>query len=149
MKLRPQINEHRYLDLTAITEHEENALLLRIEEARAERPADDVTINGHTITDLTAIETTDSCAAYDIRFDTYISYAVRNESYVSADAYEQHDTGLFCVYTRSHFLDFIKSSTFATNDYPGAFIHYGFHCLNHIVDVAACDPPSIVMVRGG
>ena len=149
MKLRDQIDGHRYLYLTAITEPEDNVLLLRIEEARVGSPAEDLTINGKTISGLQNIESSESCAAYEIRFDTYVSYSVRNESFTSIDEYEQHDGRLFCIYTQSRFLDYVKSSTFASDDYPGSFTHYGFNCLNHIVDVASCDPPSIEMVRGG
>jgi hypothetical protein len=149
MKLRDQIDAHRYLYLTAIAEPEDNALLLRIEEARSESPAEDLTINGTTISGLRNIESTESCSSYEIRFDWYVSYAVRNEAFTSIDEYERHDGRLFCIYTRSRFLDFVKSSTFASDDYPGKFTHYGFNCLNHIVDVASCDPPSITMVRGG
>ena len=103
MKLRDQIDGHRYLYLNAITEPEDNALLLLIEEARADSPAEDLTINGKTISGLRNIESNESCAAYEIRFDTYVSYSVRNECFTSMDEYEQHDGRLFCVYTRSRF----------------------------------------------
>ncbi|HUT08968.1 MAG TPA: hypothetical protein VMY42_00590 [Thermoguttaceae bacterium] len=148
MDLATQIDSHRYLDLSHIDEPEENVLRLIIEEARTGGPADDIHIGGKVITGLTSIETTDNCAAYEIRFDSYVGYSVRNESFTSRDEYEEFSGRLFRIYRKSRFLDYVRAATFASADYPGPFVHYGIICLRHIVDVAVADAPQITQVRG-
>ena len=76
----------------------------------------------------------------------YISYAVRNESYVHWGKDEQWQGNRFRVYARSKFLDFVANGTFATADYPGPFRHYEVLCVNHIIDVAAPESPLVRIV---
>ncbi len=63
-----------------------------------------------------------------------------NAQYAEIDEYEG---GFAIIYSRSLFLDLVSKGTFATHDHPGPFVHYGFSILNHLVDVVACEPPSI------
>jgi hypothetical protein len=148
MKYFTEINEHLYLYLTDISEPEENELRLVIEEAKASGPEEDVKIGDKTIEGTRAILSTDDCAAYEVIFEDYIGYSVLNESYVSGDESEIFDGILFCIYSKSHYLDYISKGSFASADYPGPFKHYGFNCLNHIVDVASMSEPKIKRIRG-
>ncbi len=148
MKYFEKINAHEYLYLNDICESGENELRLVIEEVKASDSPENITVDDVLIEGARIIESTADCAAYEIIFDDYIGYSVLNESYVSLDDSEIFDGRLFCVYTKSVYLDFIKRGTFATADYPGPFRHYGFNCLNHIVDVASMSEPNIKQING-
>jgi hypothetical protein len=137
------INSHRYLYLRSISEPEENSLRLEIAEAVADRPAEDRETAGAVFTAVQPIETVAGCSVYSIVFDSYIAYVVTNESYAQNATEDRYEGTLARIYTESAFLALVEKSTFATSDYPGPFKHYGFCCLNHIVDVASCKPPPI------
>jgi len=78
-------------------------------------------------------------------FEDYIAYAVTNESYAGG-IIEKYEGKLARVYSESAFLNYISQGTFASSDYPGPFVHYGFCCLNQILDIVAENPPSIRVV---
>jgi hypothetical protein len=66
-----------------------------------------------------------------------------------ADESEEHTGRVFCVYSKSKFLDFVKAGTIASDDQPGPYKHYGIVCLDHIVDVASVQKPEIRVLRQG
>lgn len=84
---------------------------------------------------------------YRLRFDSYISYCIRSESYTSRDDYELFEGQYFRIYSRSRFLDYIKLSTFACEKYPGKFLHYGIVGIDHIIDVASTSPPIFKKIK--
>ena len=92
------------------------------------------------------IEVTDSSAHYEIVFDDYIAYAVTNESFAGGID-EKFEGRLARVYSESAFLNYISQGTCAAAEYPGPFVHYGFCCLNQIVDVVAERPPSVKLIN--
>ena len=53
--------------------------------------------------------------------------------------------GLFVEYTSSTYLDYLKRASWACADYPGPYRHWAALCLNHIVDVASKDEPTVVV----
>lgn len=79
----------------------------------------------------------------EIEFDSYIGFSIRNESYTEWDEYQKFEGKIFRIFERSRYLDFIKLSTFATEDYPSPHKHYGIAGLNHIVDIVSIDDPKI------
>ena len=139
------LDAHRWLYLTEITEPEENVLWLRIEEGRVL----DRVVGTHPVLSGRPIVADELGAAYEVVFPAYVAYAVRNESYTVADPYEVFTGRLAVTYTRSRFLDFVGAGTIASPAYPGPFTHYGLLCLNHIVDVAALEPPVVRVLRRG
>ncbi|MCB2387447.1 hypothetical protein [Thalassolituus alkanivorans] len=92
------------------------------------------------------IEVTDDSAHYEIVFDDYIAYAVTNESY-DGGIEEKFEGRLARIYSESAFLNYIGQGTFATEDYPGPFVHYGFCCLNQIIDVVSERPPTVKLIN--
>lgn len=92
------------------------------------------------------IEVTDSSACYEIIFDDYIAYAITNESYAGGIE-EKFEGRLARIYSESAFLNYIGQGTFATEDYPGPFVHYGFCCLNQIIDVVSERPPTVKLIN--
>ncbi len=143
-----KINAHECLYLTGIGESEENKLILVIEEAKASGPVEDVKVGDTVIGGGQAIQSTDDCAAYKVLFEDYIGYSVLNELFISGDDSEEFEGRLFCVYTKSHFLNYISKASFATEEYPGPFRHYRFSCLNDVVDVTSMNEPKIKQIRG-
>ena len=138
------INRHPYLLLRSIAEPEENVLHLEVAEAMASGPAEDITISGVVLTGTQPLETIAGCYLYTIMFETYIAYAITNESYAQDAAEDRYEGKRARIYTESAFLAFLRSSTCASSEYPGPFKHYALCCLNHIIDVASCEPPKIV-----
>lgn len=133
MSLIDQINQHEYLYLATIGEPGTNTLCLVIKEAKLGEPVresvPDLPGYGHLIV------SSDECFAYEIFFDSYIAYSVRDECFTVADDAEVFEGANFCIYSKSHFLDYIQKATIANEEHPGPYRHYGINCLNHIIDV--------------
>ena len=143
------MNEHKYLDMIEIQETHEKCLRIVIAEAGTtdrERPLtskeEPIEALRKILNDSKPIKVTDNSAHYEIVFDDYIAYAVTNECYAEHDK-EVYDGILARIYSKSAFLDYVSQGTFATFDYPGPFKHYGFCCLNQIIDVVSEQPPEI------
>ncbi|HEY9432255.1 MAG TPA: hypothetical protein VI260_12405 [Blastocatellia bacterium] len=147
MDLIQLINQHQYLYLTEICEPEDNVLKLMVAEAKVSGPRENIVIEGVEIKDTAPIVVAEDSSVYEVIFDQYIAYSVRNESYTHLDKEEEFEGRLACIYTKSRFLDYVSVSTFASDDFPGPFKHYGFNCLNHIVDIVSTSPPKIVELR--
>ena len=148
MKHFDSINAHRYIYLGEINEPEDNSLRFTIEEAGVSDEEKTLEICGTELSGLRSIEVTDKSCIYEVIFDDYVAYSVRNESYALPSDHEVFEGRLFCTFTKSHYLDYISKATFASDDYPGPYKHYSFNCLNHIVDVVSTDPPAITLIRG-
>lgn len=147
MNLIEQINNHKYLYLTEIGEPTDNVLRLVIEQATTSDEEHDFIIGETTISGLRDIVSDERCFAYELIFESYIAYSVLNESYAQVDKSEIFTGNLFRIYSKSNFLDYLKLSTFATEDYPGKFEHYELVALNHVVEVASVHTPEINILR--
>ncbi|HID01842.1 MAG TPA: hypothetical protein EYP18_01330 [Desulfobacterales bacterium] len=143
MKEFIKINEHRYIYLDSITEPEDNSLCLILTEATSEGPEEDIHIGDSIISGSRAIESVSGCARYKLLFEDYISYNVTNESYAQDAEQDKYSGKLARTYEYSPYLQYIEASTFATQEYPGPFIHYGFCCLNHCIDVVSVNEPTV------
>lgn len=148
MKYFDNINNNKYIYLGEIGEPEDNVLRFTIEEAGVSEDETSIQISGSELSELRSIEVTDKSCIYEVIFDNYISYSVLNESYCGVDEYEEYDGRLFCVYKKSHYLNYLSKASLATSGYPGTFKHYGFNCLNHIVDVISTEDPCIKLISG-
>jgi hypothetical protein len=137
-----QINNCKYLFLDSIEELPGNNLRLVIREGRATGPVNEVEVGGGVIKDVQAVlPYADS--AWEIFFERYVAYSVRNESYTTLDPQEIWEGHLFRTYSKSRFLDYVRVATFACNEYPGTLRHDELVCADHIVDVVAVMPPAI------
>jgi len=146
MDLIEQINSHDWFYLTYIGEPADNVLRLVIEEAVLDVPRD-IKLGGLPLRQARRIVSTDECLAYEIIFSTYIAYVVCNESFAAADASDIFTGRHFRVYEKSCFLDYIDKATLASESYPGPYRHFEIVCLNHVVDVASVDEPSIRVLQ--
>lgn len=138
------INLCKYVYLKEICEPEDNCLRLIVEEAieGGEPGAIDSTgLSGK------GIQVANESRVFEIYFDSYIGYSIIDESLALPDDSEIFEGRIFCIYDKSNYLDYLKKSSFATEDHPGPFVHYGFNCLNHIIDIASADEPEIKKLK--
>jgi hypothetical protein len=147
MNLIEQINNHKYLYLTEIGEPEDNVLRLVIEQASLGGEERDVKVGTAIVTNCRDIVSDENCFGYEIIFESYIVYSVVNESFALVDKSGIYTGNLFRIYSKSHFLDYVKVATFASEDYPGIFRHYEIVALNHIVEIVSVDSPTINVLR--
>jgi hypothetical protein len=148
------MNQHKYLDMIEIQETYKDCLRIVIAEAGVSDASPGITSEEEPnealreiLNTSKPIEVTDSSAHYEIIFDDYIAYAVTNESYDAGGIAEKFEGGLARVYTESAFLNYVGQVTFATAEYPGPFVHYGFCCLNQIIDVVSVSPPTVTLIN--
>lgn len=85
---------------------------------------------------------------YEITFDNYIFYQVRNESYCSGDPNERFSGRFLRVYEKSALLERIGEFSDAQmledgTYYPGKWTHYEIVTQNHIVGVISVDEPIV------
>ncbi|UWQ77843.1 hypothetical protein K3725_10970 [Leisingera sp. S132] len=92
------------------------------------------------ITGLSSIEAQADSPAYVFEFENFVSYAVTDEMYAQNSKEEIGQGNWISIYTRSHFLDFVRKSTWASTDYPGELTHYQINTLDHTVDVVCYEP---------
>ncbi|MEF2248812.1 hypothetical protein [Paenibacillus sp. IITD108] len=130
-----------------IYEPEENTLRLLFSRSRTSDTPETITIGEIEIKDSYSIDIDETLPLLQLDFETYVGYSIRNESFTNWDDYEEFEGKIFRIYSKSRYLDFIKGGTFASEDYPGPFKHYGITCLNHVVDVVSISVPIIKEVQ--
>jgi hypothetical protein len=141
-----QINGSTYLYLRTLSEPKDNELEIVLEEAGS-GPKDGISEIRGPFSETRPIVHGPNDRVFKVSWKSYVAYSIRNESYVVKDDYEQFEGGLFVIFSRSRYLDFVAKSTFASDDYPGPIKHWGIFCLNHIIDVVSVHAPEIEIVR--
>jgi hypothetical protein len=142
--MREVIDGCKWIYLRHIGEPKDNSLQLIIEEAKDNSPAENVELVPDTVfSGLREIKSDASCRTFELIWTSYVAYSVRNESFCAIDKEEIWEGRLFCLYSKSHFLNYIAYATFACADYPGTLQHWGINCLDHIVDVVSTVEPQI------
>ncbi|KOQ78280.1 hypothetical protein ABW45_06935 [Stenotrophomonas maltophilia] len=132
-----------FLFLTEIGEPEANRLRLVVREGQVVGKPSRVELgHGRSIDDVRAIDVVPHSRRFELIWDHYISYAVHNESYQSWDDSEAWSGNLFRRYSRSKFLEYLDRATFADTRYTGPFTHYQVICQDHVIDIAALQPPK-------
>lgn len=135
--------------LREISEPEENVLRLALQEAEASAETVTREIGGTVIENLHVIEPTERSRTFELRWNQYIAYSVRNESFASQpDDSEVEVSGrLLRIYLKSHFLDYVSRATIASEQYPGPFTHFRIFSENHVIDVISTQMPEIQILR--
>lgn len=85
---------------------------------------------------------------YEIVFENYIIYQVRNESFCSFDPEEVRIGKYLIIFEKSKLLDYLSLSTDASrckdgSFHPGEWKHYGIYTQRHVIDVVSHCPPKI------
>ena len=154
MNLFNQINSHKYLYLDKLIEENELELVLWISEARVDdsqkEDLKDI-LKFSSSREMHPIVTDAICKRYTITFSNYLAFSVRNETFTSWDNEEVFIGGLFHKYSKSKFWDYVNVSTsveyakFLMNE--DDYFHFGFVCLNNIIDIASPKEPIIEEVK--
>lgn len=147
------IRSCKYLYLQSISEPEVNRLRVAILEATSDAPigetvglAGSFEVPPGPFSTARAILHGPGCRIFELFWDSYIGYAVQNESYSVAEPKESEGEGRLLVrYTKSTYLDYLTKVTFASADFPGPFVHWGIYCLDHTIDVASMAAPRITI----
>lgn len=150
MKPFDSINACRYLYLQEIGEPSDNVLRLVVAQAVLSGPISDESLAVHPpelrqlLSDSREIAHEPGCKVFELVWPSYIGYSVRNESYALPEPESAVGEGkLFVEYSSSRYLDSVASSTVASENYPGPYVHWALYCLNHTVDVASTEAPAI------
>ena len=94
------------------------------------------------------VRSTQECRLFEVYWDSDIAYSVRNESYAKNGDFEMVSWGRRPrLYSKSYFLEYLSSATFASSEYPGPIKHIEVTCENHIVEVVSSSPPTIRRLR--
>lgn len=138
--------------LMKLKEEMENELHIAILGAAAGEDGDRGEASGNPVLDQILEEcrpiVPDSSQRFDLIFEDYIIYQVRNESYGSFDE-SAEGTGTYLIrFEKSSFLDYLSVATDACrledgSVYPAPWRHYGIYTQNHIVDVIAHVEPKV------
>ncbi len=82
---------------------------------------------------------------YEIRFESYIIYQCRNESFTCFDASEIRKGDYLIIFEKSKLLDYYESVIFDfyTDNEKSKRKHYGIYAENHVIDIIANEPPII------
>jgi hypothetical protein len=87
---------------------------------------------------------------YLFKFEHYTSYCVIDEIYnnIVENDYEEWVGQLFCMYSKSYYLDYIRKDTRTESyhDFERSLRHYAFYCLNHTIHITSFDIPLIEKV---
>ncbi|KRE38177.1 hypothetical protein [Paenibacillus sp. Soil522] len=129
-----------------LTEPEVNVLRLYFSRSKMSDTPEPLIVGEKDFGDSYSINMDKNSPLIQIDFDTYIAYSIRNESFTSWDDYEEFEGKIFRIYKKSRYLDFISVGTYATEDFPGPFKHYGISCLDHIVDIVSASEPVVTEV---
>ena len=138
-------NGHMNLFLTEIGEPSGNRLRIVVAEGilgrRLPIKFDDVDLGKGR-----PIEVTSESRHFELRWDDYVAYAVRNESFWKAESLEPQMSNHLHRRVDSAFLEFVFKTTFADDDYPGPLQHWALYTLTHCVDVVSVKPPRVQQV---
>jgi hypothetical protein len=148
MEYFDEINSLKYLYLIDLKEPCDNQLIINIQEATISNRDESLEIGGKEIGPVRAISAGNG-RKYRIYFDSYISYCVTNERYTVMYEYEERIGRLFCIYSKSYFLDHIKQHTIAEFLHENENVnikHYSINCLNHVVDIVSISEPVTTTV---
>lgn len=140
-----------YLYLRDISEPNDNALRLVVEEARVNSSkTGPVSVLpdqfSEILKDASPIEATEGCRMLELRWDHYVAYLVTEEVVGSSgDHFEEVYSGnLLRLYSKSQFLDYLDRNT---GGHVEPLKHYKLICLNHLIDVASYEPPEIRLLN--
>jgi hypothetical protein len=124
-ELFADLNSCQYLFLRDTAEPRENSLRLLIEEGIPSPEPVSLKIAGTVITDCHKVTVGENARRFEICWDSYVAYSIRNESFVVADdESEKFELGnLVRVYSESKFLEYVRSATIAHDEYPGPTRH--------------------------
>lgn len=147
-ELLAEIDSCEYLFLRELSEPRENSLRLLVEEGKPSVLAVPINVGEVKLGEGHPVRSTEGCRLFEIYWDSYVAYSVRNESYAKNTESEIASWGRrLRLYSKSLFLEYLSGATFASPEYPGLTEHIALACENHIIDVVSTGPLTIRRLR--
>lgn len=153
-KILEEINSLKNAFLVDLKDDEDNSLHIIICGASYQKTSDkDISELAENVQNEKLAElirnctgvTPDYSAVYDIFFENYFGYSVRNESYTIWDNDEEFEGKRFRIYSKSKYSDYLQKAAPVTQTME--FTHYGIVCENHIIDIASDRKPVITKIQ--
>ncbi len=125
---------------------------LRIIVAEGFRAAEpeDLRIGGHVLKDTYAINTSEESRLVEVRFSRPIAWQLVDESFTAGNEYEvREDKFALQVLTQSRYLDYVRENHGWFEEMgrgPGK--HYRVWTENEVIDVVACEVPTVDPYEG-
>lgn len=132
------------LYLTDIGEPSENQLRIIVAEGLLGEPTK-IDIDGVDLGEGRSILVTDESRSFELRWDNYVAYAVRNESFCKGEDDELPRGKMLERRFDTAFFQYVSTTTFADDEYPGPLEHWSLTTLNHCVDVVSVGPPRVML----
>jgi hypothetical protein len=110
---------------------------------RAAEP-EDITIAGHVIKGSYALNTSPESRLVEVRFANPVAWHLVSEQFTVRDDYEVRDDHFTLqVLTQSRFLDYVRANHGWFEPIFGPGRHFRVCTEDEIVEVVACDPPTV------
>ena len=84
---------------------------------------------------------------YEIVFENYIMYQIRNESFANPDENSKISGKYFVIIKNSSYLKMVKNITFYNDIFDNKYMHYGIFSWNHVIDIIAAEEPKIAKLE--
>lgn len=129
---------------------ERNLRIIVAEGFRAAEP-EDLRIGSHVLKGTYAINTSEKSRLVEVRFTRPIAWQLVDESFTAGDEYEvREDKYALQVLTQSRYLDYVNANHgwFEGSMGRGPGKHYRVWTENEVIDVVACEAPTIELYGG-
>ncbi|HWD88501.1 MAG TPA: hypothetical protein VG367_10270 [Mucilaginibacter sp.] len=145
MEYFDEINKLEYLFLVNIKDLPANRLLITIKAATISDKEEDLMVGDKNLGPVRRIESEGPWLEFELFFQTYGAYSITNESFSMMQDNEERVGRLFCVYSKSNYLDYIRNNTIVdyTYDYNQELKHYGINCQHHTIDIVTISEPIV------
>ena len=84
---------------------------------------------------------------YEIVFENYIMYQIRNESFANPDENRKILGKYFMIIKNSSYLKMVKNITFYNDIFDDKYMHYGIFSWNHVIDIISAEEPKIAKLE--
>ncbi|HEY8781165.1 MAG TPA: hypothetical protein VIM16_06095 [Mucilaginibacter sp.] len=138
-----EINDLKHLFLLDIDEPEDNRLIITIKEATISKEKEGIIIGDKNLGSASRVLFDGPGKLYEFYFRTYAAYCVINESFSMFQDNEERMGRLFCIYSKSNYLDYIRNNTIVEYIRDGELKHYSINCLHHTIYIASMEEPMV------
>jgi hypothetical protein len=147
-EIAPVIDSCHSLFLREISEPGQNVLRLVLVEGIPSDKVESIRFAATQIDNVRRVRAAQNSRVLELLWNHYIAYSVTNESFSKADG-APHSGRFLRHYSESPFLEYVKRSTCATDEYPGPPIHMCIVTETHIVDVVSTEMPTLRLLQPG
>ena len=148
MPIKTLLDEFHTSFLHAAIYTEGDLRVIVAEGFRAAEP-EDITIGRHVIKGTYAIDASDKSRLVEVRFSWPIAWQLVDESFTAGNDYEVRENKFALqVLTQSRYLDYVRANHGWFEDMGGPGKHYRVWTENEVIDIVACEPPSVALTKG-